>query len=200
MASRIPARGVCAGVGGGGVGSTMTNSSPLRRASVSVSRSTRRQRAQISSSRLSRVCAEGVVDRLEAVEVEQQHRGAAAVAPMPAGRLWLRRSLSSRAVGQVGERVVVGEVQDARLASLRSVMSEDADGCNRLSVRPSPSPGTAVIDSHSDRSSRRGGSSTVRPATTAVGERGPCAGRSRRPAARLSSAGERPRPPPGCSR
>ena len=60
------------------------------------------------------VVAQGVVDRLEAVEVEDQQRAGGAVAAA-LGDLGLHRGRESAAVQQAGERVVVDEVAHAAL-------------------------------------------------------------------------------------
>ena len=58
--------------------------------------------------------ADGVVDRLEAVEVDEEH-GRAAVAAAAAGQGLPDPLGEQRAVGQVGERVVRGVVLQLRL-------------------------------------------------------------------------------------
>ncbi len=58
------------------------------------------------------VMPERVVDLLEAIEIEQQHGEALVIAMRAQDRL-LQPIEEQRAVGQVGERVVVGEIGDA---------------------------------------------------------------------------------------
>ena len=58
-----------------------------------------------------------VVDLLEAIEVEAQHRDLVAVAPRPRQRL-LEAVAEQHAVGQAGQRVVVGHEPDLRLGRL----------------------------------------------------------------------------------
>ena len=62
--------------------------------------------------------AERVVDGLEAVEVDEHHRGLLAVAVGQRERL-LQAVLQQAPVGQAGERVVVGEVLGARVGLLQ---------------------------------------------------------------------------------
>jgi hypothetical protein len=62
--------------------------------------------------------AERVVDGLEAVEVDEHHRGLLAVAVGERERL-LQAVLQQAAVGQAGERVVVGQVLRARVGLLQ---------------------------------------------------------------------------------
>jgi hypothetical protein len=115
----------------------MTNSSPAQAGKrVGVAQHAPAACADLQQQTVPAFVAEGVVDRLEAVEVEQQHRGAAAVAPCLQQAL-AQAVVEQRAVGQVGERVVVGEVQDARFGLLAfGDVGEDADVVARLSVRP----------------------------------------------------------------
>jgi hypothetical protein len=61
--------------------------------------------------------AEGVVDGLEAVQVEKEHGDPAAVAD-GMGEGLIETVLEQRAVGQPGQGVVLGEVGNARFGSL----------------------------------------------------------------------------------
>ena len=89
------------------------NSSPPRRAAVSfvaadaVSRSATAVQQQVADR-----MAERVVDVLEAVEIEKQHGELAAPAVRPGDRLPDPIG-EQRAVGQAGQRVVMGHVHDA---------------------------------------------------------------------------------------
>ena len=58
------------------------------------------------------VMPEGVVDLLEAVEIDQQHRQALVIAMRAQDRL-LQSIEEQRAVGKIGQRVVIGEIGDA---------------------------------------------------------------------------------------
>ncbi|MNP10621.1 hypothetical protein D3C76_1027770 [compost metagenome] len=62
--------------------------------------------------------AEGIVDVLEVVEVEE-HQRAAQVMALEQGDLLAQAIHQQRAVGQVGQRVVVGQVTDLRLGVLQ---------------------------------------------------------------------------------
>ena len=55
---------------------------------------------------VARGVTERIVDRLEAVEVDEQHRRAQAVTARALANVWLSRSIDQRAVRQTGERVV----------------------------------------------------------------------------------------------
>ena len=98
-------------------GQITTNSSPPRRATVSVTRTAAVSRGPRASSTLvARGVAEGVVDRLEAVEVEHEHGDVDALA-LPAGQRVSEAVERERAVGQPGERVVQrGMARDLLLA------------------------------------------------------------------------------------
>ncbi len=86
--------------------------------------------------------AEGVVDPLEVVEVDAERRHAAAVAGA-AGEHFLHALVEEDAVGQAGERVVVGHEGDARLGSLAlgDVDGGDHDGVGALVVQPAGEDG-----------------------------------------------------------
>ena len=102
---------------------SMTNSSPPRRHSVSVSR---RQRLQALGHQLQHAVAdqvaERVVDDLEAVQVEEQHgeAGVALARTLDGGVHALRQQ---QAVGQAGEHVAVGQFLDALLRRVLQVRS-----------------------------------------------------------------------------
>ena len=55
--------------------------------------------------------AEGIVDRLEAIEIDQQQREALALPPLPRQRIsmWLAQQ---HPVGKAGERIVMRHVGD----------------------------------------------------------------------------------------
>ena len=88
------------------------NSSPPRRATVSSSRRDAVRRAETRSQQhVADRVSERVVDVLEAVEIEEQHRKLAA-APMRAGDRLSDAVGEQRAVRQSGQRVVVRHVDD----------------------------------------------------------------------------------------
>ena len=60
---------------------------------------------------------EQIVDQLEAVEIEDHHRQPLLVAPRPLDRLG-QPVVEQQAIGQPGQRVVVGEVADRLLGLL----------------------------------------------------------------------------------
>ena len=100
-----------------------TNSSPPRRATVSVSAHRRRQAlGHDLEQAVADIVAQGVVDVLEAIEVDEHHGEPRAVARRRVDRL-LQAVVQQRAVGEPGERIVVGLLLDARLVDARSVMS-----------------------------------------------------------------------------
>ena len=85
---------------------TMLNSSPPRRAAVSLARSTGAQPVgERHQHRVAHRVAERVVDRLEAVEVDDQHAGRRALAVAALQRV-PQPVLEQDAVGQAGQRVV----------------------------------------------------------------------------------------------
>ena len=94
----------------------MANSSPPRRATVSLAAAGSRQApADVDEQLVAGAVAEAVVDDLEAVEVEEQHGDAR---PALGARQGLREPVDEeRPVGQAGERVVeglAGELVDRR--------------------------------------------------------------------------------------
>jgi hypothetical protein len=72
------------------------------------------------------VVAERVVDRLEAVDVDDHHRSPAAVAGAE-GDVLVELGAEATAVEKAGERVVVGEVAQLRLGSLGSLERRQHD-------------------------------------------------------------------------
>ena len=95
----------------------MANSSPPTRATVSVSRTQWRSRAghhleQLVADRM----AERVVDALEAVEIEIEHRELVAAAD--AGQRLGEPLAEQHAVGQIGQRVVARHMRDLLLGAL----------------------------------------------------------------------------------
>ncbi len=117
--------------------SSSVNSSPLSRATVSFGRSAASSRRATACSSWSPVCvAERVVDDLEAVEVEEQHRGAAlGVVALGAADRLVEAVDEQHAVGQAGERVVQRVVLQAPLG-LAAVgdVGERADDAGRAAV------------------------------------------------------------------
>ena len=100
-------------------GSTTTNSSPPMRQMVSpIAQLLHQALRHFLQQRVAHGVAERVVDGLEAVEVDEHHRGVLAVAVAERERL-RQPVLQQAAVGQPGERVVVGEVLGARLRLLQ---------------------------------------------------------------------------------
>ena len=94
-------------------GMLMMNSSPPRRATVSSSRRAAVRRADDRGQQhVADRVAERIVDVLEAVEIEKQHRELAAAA-MRAGDRLSDAVREERAIGQSGQRVVVRHVDDA---------------------------------------------------------------------------------------
>ncbi|MNJ52805.1 hypothetical protein D3C77_481590 [compost metagenome] len=61
--------------------------------------------------------AKGVVDVLEVVKIEEQQRAAQVVA-LEQGDLLAQAVHQQRAVGQIGQRIMVGKVTDLRLGIL----------------------------------------------------------------------------------
>ena len=96
----------------------IANSSPPRRATVSSSpQQAREALAHLAQHLVAVVVAEGVVDLLEAVEVEQHDRDVGPGAPGARDRVLGARA-EEDAVGQTGQRVVQGEaLGDERLAA-----------------------------------------------------------------------------------
>ncbi|MCY1276714.1 hypothetical protein D9M70_253820 [compost metagenome] len=89
--------------------------------------------------------AEGVVDRLEAVEVEE-HQHHPFLVPLGVLQGGVQAVLEQRAVGQVGEGVVVGQAVDAPFAGLALAdVAEEADEADQVAVlvvhRGDPDPG-----------------------------------------------------------
>ena len=135
--------------------SSSVNSSPLRRATVSFGRSAdSSRRATACSSWSPTGVAEPVVDDLEAVEVEEQHRGAAlGVVALGAPDRLVEAVHEQHAVRQAGQRVVqrvvlqaalglaaVGDVGDAADDARRAaVLVADRDRRARASSGSSPS-------------------------------------------------------------
>ena len=108
----------------------IANSSPPRRATVSVSRTQRcSRRADLAQQRVAGVVAERVVDVLEVIEVEQQQPDLVAGAAR-AGERGVEPVVEQRPVGQAGEAVVVGEVPKALLdvAPLGDVLADPEQG------------------------------------------------------------------------
>ena len=94
------------------------NSSPPSRATVSLSRTQSPSRSRdIAAAVVAGLVAEGVVDDLEAVEVEQHHRNHLFAAVSARHRL-VQAVVEQDAVGKLGQRIVVGQVMKAFLVGL----------------------------------------------------------------------------------
>ena len=93
------------------------NSSPPSRARNAPSRGSLHAARRPRAARVAGGMAEHVVDLLEAVEIDAQHREASSGA---AGALERRGEalVERRAVRQVGQRIVMREMRDARLVAL----------------------------------------------------------------------------------
>ena len=110
------------------------NSSPPMRARKAPSHGRLQPARNFAQQRVADGMAEHVVDLLEAVEIEAQHREALARA-----RRQIERGgdalVERRAVGQLGERIVVRHVRDALLVALAlGQVAYDADEILRLAV------------------------------------------------------------------
>ena len=98
--------------------SITTNSSPPWRLTVSTPRTQRVRRAATSlSTSVARLVAVGVVDRLEAVEVEEHHGDLGVLAPRGGQRL-VQAVEEQHAVRQPGQQVVLGQVAGLLLGLL----------------------------------------------------------------------------------
>ncbi len=96
----------------------MANSSPPSRATVSAARAQERKRSAASDQQLVALAVpEAVVDLLEVVEVEEEHGDRV---PLPLRELEgvIHAIAEQRAVGEAGERVVEGLVQQLLLEAL----------------------------------------------------------------------------------
>ena len=92
----------------------MANSSPPKRATVSDARTASRRRSRgLAQQLVADAVAERVVDELEAVDVEEEHRACASSAAGRGPGRAPRRSSKSVPVRQAGERVVQRLVGDA---------------------------------------------------------------------------------------
>jgi hypothetical protein len=113
--------------------STTTNSSPPWRETVSPSRrhSVMRLR-RLAQQPVADVVPERVVHVLEAVQVEEEHRHAQAVA-VRVGDGLLEAVLQQRAIGQARERVVLREVRDALLGGVALGDVEDGGAAHQHS-------------------------------------------------------------------
>ena len=99
-------------------GNSTANSSPPRRATVSDARKRAAQaRRHFLQNQIAGVMAERVVDLLEAVEIDQQHGEALLIAMRAQDRL-LQPIEEQRAIGKIGERVVIGQVGDALIGQV----------------------------------------------------------------------------------
>ena len=99
-------------------GRMMPNSSPPSRARTSVSRIRLAQRGGDGLEQVvARLVAELVVDGLEVIQIDQQHRPAAAIAGRRLGFLG-QRLLEAPAVEQRGQKIVVDEMIQMRLRAL----------------------------------------------------------------------------------
>ena len=99
-------------------GISTANSSPERRATMSVVRTrSRRIVGDLADQVVAGVVAEAVVDRLEAVDVDDHHRALAAVAGAE-GDVLVELGAEAAAVEEAGQRVVVGEVAQLGLGPL----------------------------------------------------------------------------------
>ena len=121
-----------AAAGSGRPGTMMANSSPPRRASIWSSWSTpATQRATDLQQRVAGGMAEQVVDLLEAVEVDAQQRHW----PPPAAShrdLAVELAVEAAAVGQPGQRIVLGEVAQIGFRLLARADVADGDRLPRL--------------------------------------------------------------------
>ena len=109
-------------------GSTTSNSSPPRRPTCPCSPITSRQpQRDQPQQRVAGRVAERIVDRLEAVEVEQEHR-AAVLPPDRADQRIVERAAKRFAVGEARQRILAREAVelDLRLPHLGQVGSEAA--------------------------------------------------------------------------
>ena len=117
--------------------SSSVNSSPLRRATVSFGRSDLLEPARDGLQQLvAGVVAERVVDDLEAVEVQEQHRGAAlGVVALGAADRLVEAVHEQHAVREAGQRVVERVVLEAvlGLAAVGDV-GDAADDAGRLAA------------------------------------------------------------------
>ena len=100
-------------------GISTANSSPERRATMSVVRTRSRMIPAMRRIRhVARMVAERVVDRLEAVDVDDHHRALATVASGE-GDVLIELGAEAAAVEQAGERIMVGDVAELRPRSSR---------------------------------------------------------------------------------
>ena len=122
---------------------TTTNSSPPSRATVSPSRTTcSNRRRELGQQLVAAAVPERVVDGLEVVEVEQQHRDHAVGAGRPAERV-VDPVHHQRAVGQAGQRVVQRLVLELVLQLLPAYGGPQrrGDGLDERDVVLGPVPG-----------------------------------------------------------
>ena len=96
---------------------TTTNSSPPKRATVSPGRSRRERRRATERSSASPTWPERVVDRLELVEIEEEHADPALGPPRPRQRV-LQALDQQGAVGKAGQRIVQRLVGERLLGAL----------------------------------------------------------------------------------
>ena len=91
--------------------SRITNSSPPKRAIVSPGRTARQALGGGDQQLVAGAVAERVVDDLEVVDVGEQHREAGVGLAAALERVG-QRAVEERAVGQAGQRIVVGLVDE----------------------------------------------------------------------------------------
>jgi hypothetical protein len=113
-------------------GSTTTNSSPDSRPAMSEPAVPLQARGHLAQQLIAGGVAQGVVDLLEAVQVDEQHRQLLVVA-RGGGNGLVGLGLQQAAVGQAGQAVVEGQLADARRAFSRS--SASAHRCAQASTR-----------------------------------------------------------------
>ena len=117
---------------------TTTNSSPPSRATVSAGRTAAAIRpAERDQQRVAGGMAEEVVDALEVVEVDEQHRGGAA-GPLGQRERVLDAVAAERAVGEPGQRVVERLVADAVLEQQARERDREHVGDRLQEQRPPP--------------------------------------------------------------
>jgi hypothetical protein len=147
------------------------------------------------------VVAQRIVDELEAVEVDEQHRHLL-VEPLRLRQRLAQPIHQHRAVGQAGERVVVRQVLDARLLRLALGDVLDHAGAPHVAARAVAHD----VDAHLTRSaSRSPGGQTRNSSSKSVARSCPCArarlaGRPRARSARSTRASRRRPPTPACTR
>ena len=140
----------------GTLGRSTANSSPPRRATVSLSRRASRSRRAISCEQeVAAAMAEGVVDLLEAVEVDDHHRGPLALASRAVDRL-LDAVVEQAPVGQAGERVG-DRLGDVLPEGQPRPGHADHQRRRRQPDRPDGRARVVVVDQEGDRPERDGG-------------------------------------------